>query len=89
MSNLQTNYHFQLDLKEMEQHTGGKWLINSIKRYPSFNMSRAETSRELCIFAEPELPSYRGPKRVAQKQKYGQNIPNNNHINHEETCDEI
>ena len=28
MSNLQTYYHFKLDFKKVEQHTGGKWLIH-------------------------------------------------------------
>ena len=32
MSNLQTYYHFQLDFPKVDQHTGGKWLINSAKR---------------------------------------------------------
>ena len=30
MSNLQT-YHFKLDLKKMNQNTGGKWLIHGTK----------------------------------------------------------
>ena len=32
MSNLQTYYHFKLDFQKVDQHTGGKWLIHSIKR---------------------------------------------------------
>ena len=28
MSNLQTYYHFKLDLQKVDQHTGGKWLIH-------------------------------------------------------------
>ena len=31
MSNLQTHYHIKLDLRKVDQHTGGKWLIRSIK----------------------------------------------------------
>ena len=31
-SNLQTYYHFQLDLKKVDQHAGGKWLIHGTKR---------------------------------------------------------
>ena len=27
MSNLQTYYHFKLDLQKVDQHTEGKWLI--------------------------------------------------------------
>ena len=33
MSNLQTYYNFQLDLKKVDQHTGGKWLIHGTKRH--------------------------------------------------------
>ena len=32
MSNLQTNYHFQLDFRKVDQHTEGKWLIHGTKR---------------------------------------------------------
>ena len=32
MSNLQTYYHFKLDLQKVDQHTGGKWLIHGTKR---------------------------------------------------------
>ena len=32
MSNLQTYDHFKLDFQKVDQHTGGKWLINGIKR---------------------------------------------------------
>ena len=28
MLNLQTHYNFKLDLQEVDQHTGGKWLIH-------------------------------------------------------------
>ena len=31
MSNLQTHYHFKLDLWKVDQHTGGKWLIHGTK----------------------------------------------------------
>ena len=31
MSNLQTYYHFKQDFQKVDQHTGGKWLIHSIK----------------------------------------------------------
>ena len=33
MSNLQTYYHFQLDFQNVDQHTGGKWLIHGTKRH--------------------------------------------------------
>ena len=32
MSNLQTYYHFKLDVKKLDQHTGSKWLIDGTKR---------------------------------------------------------
>ena len=32
MSNLQTNYHFQLDFQKVDQNTWGKWLIHGTKR---------------------------------------------------------
>ena len=31
MSNLQTFYHFKLDFQNVDQHTGGKWLIHGTK----------------------------------------------------------
>ena len=31
MSNLQTYYHFKLDLKNVDQHRGDKWLILGTK----------------------------------------------------------
>ena len=31
MSNLQTHYHFKLDLIKVDQYTGGKWLIYGTK----------------------------------------------------------
>ena len=32
MSNLQTYYHFKLDFQQVDQHTGGRWLIHGTKR---------------------------------------------------------
>ena len=32
MSELQTHYHFKIDFQNEDQHTGGKWLIQSTKR---------------------------------------------------------
>ena len=32
MSNLQSYYHFKLDLQKVNQHTGNKWLIHCTKR---------------------------------------------------------
>ena len=31
MSNLQTYYHFKLNFQKVDQHTGGKWLMNGTK----------------------------------------------------------
>ena len=38
MSNLQTHYHFKLDLKKLDQHTRGKWLIHGTKRHKDNNL---------------------------------------------------
>ena len=32
MSSLQTYYHFKLDFENVDQHTGGKWLIHGTIR---------------------------------------------------------
>ena len=32
MQNFQTYYHFELDFKKVDQHTGGKKLIHGTKR---------------------------------------------------------
>ena len=29
MSNLQTHYHFKLDFQKVDQHTVGKWIIQT------------------------------------------------------------
>ena len=42
-----------------------------------------------CAFAEPELLSYRKPKRVFQNEKSGHKYPNNSHNYHDENHDEI
>ena len=36
---LQTYYHFKLDFQNVNQHTGGRWLIHGTKRYnrPRYN----------------------------------------------------
>ena len=33
MPNLQTHYHSKLDYQEVDQHTGGKWLIHGTKHH--------------------------------------------------------
>ena len=30
VQNLQTRYHFKLDLQKVGQHTGGQWLIHDL-----------------------------------------------------------
>ena len=30
VQNLQTHYHFKLDLQKVGQHTGGQWLIHDL-----------------------------------------------------------
>ena len=37
-----------------------------------------------CAFAEPEILSFRKPKRVVQNKNYGHKIHNNNHKYHDE-----
>ena len=32
VSYLQAHYHFKLDFQNVDQHTGGKWLIHGTKR---------------------------------------------------------
>ena len=32
MSNLQPNYSLKIDIRKVDQHTGGKWLIQDTKR---------------------------------------------------------
>ena len=32
LSNLQTHYHFKLDLQNVDKHKGGKWLIYGPKQ---------------------------------------------------------
>ena len=42
MSNLQTYYHFKLDFQQVDQHTGGKWLIHGIKRHKDNQLQSPE-----------------------------------------------
>ena len=37
MSNLQTDYHFELDFQNYDQHTEGKWLIHGTKRHKAIS----------------------------------------------------
>ena len=47
MSNLQTYYHFKLDFQNMDQHTGGKWLIHGTKRRTDNQLQRLELPRRI------------------------------------------
>ena len=40
MSNLQTYYHVKLDFQNMDEHTGGKWLIPGTKRRKDSQLQR-------------------------------------------------
>ena len=42
MSNLQTHYHIKLDLRKVDQHTGGKWLICGIKYHKDNRLQSLE-----------------------------------------------
>ena len=33
MSNFQTHHHFKLEFHNVDQHTGGKWLMHGIKHH--------------------------------------------------------
>ena len=48
MSNLQTNYHFKLDFKKVDQHTASKWLIHGAKRRKDNQLQSLELS---CIIS--------------------------------------
>ena len=39
---LQTHYHFKLDFNDMDQHTGGKWLIQGTKYRKDQQLQRLE-----------------------------------------------
>ena len=40
VSMLQTHYHFKLDFNDMDQHTGGKWLIQGTKHHKDKQLQR-------------------------------------------------
>ena len=45
MSNLQIHYHFKLDFQKVDQHTGGKLLINDTKRRKGQSVAKPGTPR--------------------------------------------
>ena len=42
MSNIQTYYHFKLDLQKVDQHARGKWWIQSIKHHKDNQLQSLE-----------------------------------------------
>ena len=44
MPNLQTHYHFKLDVQEVDQHTRGKWLIHGTKHHKDNQLQSLELS---------------------------------------------
>ena len=42
MSNLQRYYHFKLDFQKVDQHSGGKWLIDGTKRRKDIQLQSLE-----------------------------------------------
>ena len=38
LSNLQTYYYFELDFQEVDQQTGGKWLIHVTKHHKDIHL---------------------------------------------------
>ena len=75
MSDLQTHYHhFKLDFQKLDQHTGGKWLIDVTKhhkdnQYPIFKenvQGHKRSGRRIVV--ETELSTFRKPKYVVRNQ---------------------
>ena len=42
MSNLQTHYHFKLDIQKVDQNTESKWLIYGTKHLKDSHVQRPE-----------------------------------------------
>ena len=49
MSNLQTRYHFKLDFQKIDQHTGGKWLIQGTKHRNDNQLPSLEIPRKVSL----------------------------------------
>ena len=43
MSNVKTYYDFKLDFQNVDQHTGGKWLIHDTKRRKDNQLQNLES----------------------------------------------
>ena len=48
MSNLQTYYHFKLDIQKCDQHTGGMWLIHGNQRPKDNQLQSLELPCGIC-----------------------------------------
>ena len=48
MSNFQPYYHYKLDFQKVDQHTGGKWLIQGTKRRKDPQLKRLELPSRIC-----------------------------------------
>ena len=42
MLNLQTHYNYKLDFQNLDQHTGGKWLIHGTKHHQDNQLQSLE-----------------------------------------------
>ena len=56
MSNLQTYYRFQLDFQEVDQHTGGRWLIHGAKRSKDNQLQSLELPSRIFIVGNVNMP---------------------------------
>ena len=52
MSNLQTYYHFKLDFQNVDQHTGGKWLIHGTKHHKDNQLQSRELACDTSLVLE-------------------------------------
>ena len=50
MSNLQGNFHLKLDFQNVDQHTGGKWLIHDTKHSKDNRLESWEYSSSVYKF---------------------------------------
>ena len=78
MSNLQTYYHFKLDFKNVDQHTGGKWLIHGTKRRKDDQLQSLELPYRYILVGNVNM-TWRSPKvtcsiQYSRKMSRGGNI---------------
>ena len=48
MSKLQNRYHFQLNFQNVDQHTGGKWLIHGTKHHKDNQLQSLKFPCRIC-----------------------------------------